>query len=155
MNTMQNSFYWGDDITLLFSNLMVASVPAYVAALAVLFLFCLLHEFLHAQRTAVSWNSHREQQSTIGSQPRANFPPGPQKSDWPSTSESPSSSPLDMRLWSSALYAVNTASSYLLMLLIMTFNGGVFITIVCGLAIGHFLFGAQRHVDGDLASMTP
>ena len=45
-----------------------------------------------------------------------------------------------MRLALTALYALNVAISYLLMLAIMTYNVGYFIVIVLGLAIGYFIF---------------
>ncbi|CAK0780326.1 hypothetical protein CVIRNUC_005013 [Coccomyxa viridis] len=45
-----------------------------------------------------------------------------------------------VRLALTALYAVNVAISYLLMLAIMTYNVGYFIAIVLGLAVGYFIF---------------
>lgn len=36
-------------------------------------------------------------------------------------------------------YGANVATSYLLMLAVMTFNVGYFITVVLGLMVGHFL----------------
>ena len=43
------------------------------------------------------------------------------------------------RLLLSLGYGANVATSYLLMLAIMTYNVGYFITIVVGLSVGHFL----------------
>ncbi len=51
--------------------------------------------------------------------------------------------PTRVKLALTAMYAVNVAISYLLMLAIMTYNVGYFIAIVLGLAAGHLAFFSE------------
>jgi hypothetical protein len=43
----------------------------------------------------------------------------------------------------SLMYTANIATSYLLMLAVMTFNGGYFVTVVLSMGLGHFLFARK------------
>ena len=49
-------------------------------------------------------------------------------------------------LVATALHATHLASSYLLMLIVMTFNAGLFLAVVGGLCLGFYLFGRHRPV---------
>lgn len=44
------------------------------------------------------------------------------------------------RLILGLIYALNVFFAYMLMLAIMTYNGGIFIAVVVGLAVGHAIF---------------
>ncbi len=49
-----------------------------------------------------------------------------------------------LRFLISMIYFVTMGLSYLLMLIAMTFNGGLFIAVVLGLGVGYFIFGFTR-----------
>ncbi|KAK4791066.1 hypothetical protein SAY86_031479 [Trapa natans] len=42
-----------------------------------------------------------------------------------------------------AMYAVRTAAAYLAMLAVMSFDGGVLLSAVCGHSLGFLIFGSQ------------
>ena len=60
---------------------------------------------------------------------------------------------LSGRLLLSLAYGANVTTSYMLMLAVMTFNVGYFITIVAGLTVGHFLLFSTPAEGGTGVSM--
>jgi uncharacterized RDD family membrane protein YckC len=49
-----------------------------------------------------------------------------------------------MRFLIALTYLLSVFLSYILMLIIMTYNGGIFITVVIGHTVGYFIFGFIR-----------
>lgn len=51
------------------------------------------------------------------------------------------------RLIITLTYLVSAALSYSFMLIIMTYNAGIFIAAILGLTTGHFIFGYLKKVN--------
>ncbi|CAF1491856.1 unnamed protein product [Adineta steineri] len=45
------------------------------------------------------------------------------------------------QIYLSLLYAIQIILAYWMMLLVMTYETGIFISLICGLVLGHFVFG--------------
>lgn len=93
-------------------------------------------------------NTHESETSVLQPRPHASCPsPRPRL-------------PLD-RVITTIIYTLRMTAVYLLMLAAMTFNVGIFICIIAGLAIGNFLFfGGERaetesEAKGDHTSFSP
>jgi hypothetical protein len=56
---------------------------------------------------------------------------------------------LKQRVFGTVMYGLNLSSSYLIMLAVMTCNGGLFITVILGLCTGHFLCKSKRPMPTD------
>ncbi|BAT82408.1 hypothetical protein LR48_Vigan07g246000 [Vigna angularis] len=54
---------------------------------------------------------------------------------------------LGVKLAEAVLFGVNSGIGFLLMLTIMSFNGGVLVAVVVGLTIGYFLFKNEEERD--------
>lgn len=52
-----------------------------------------------------------------------------------------------IRFFIALIYFVSIFLSYMLMLIVMTYNGGIFIVTVFGLTTGYFIFGFIRKTN--------
>ncbi|GAQ90797.1 ctr copper transporter family protein [Klebsormidium nitens] len=155
MHMMHSFFYWGPEVTLLFQPWMIMSWPKYYVALVGVFLFCVLHEWFTTYRTSL--DAELRGRSKSGADESLDFhllPSGEgssqrrdQETDLqPTSSRKPKTWPgtAAPRFLLSFLYAVNLGSSYLIMLIVMTFNGGLFLAVLAGLGVGYGAFGYHR-----------
>lgn len=124
---MHMTFYWGKDVTILFDFWRVHTWLWYVVSLLVVFLFSMLHEWLASQRSALGAKAEKGRMEDgddariplIGTSGRKC---------------------LFTKVLEAFLFGVNVGLGYMLMLAAMSFNWGVFLAIVAGLAFGHFFF---------------
>lgn len=131
---MHMTFYWGKDVTILFDFWRVKTWTWYAISLVVVFLFSVLHEWLASQRSALSPKSDKGEDAGVGtaedSDHRTPF----------ITHAYAAQKSVSKRAMEAFLFGINVGLGYMLMLAAMSFNGGVFVAIVAGLAFGHFLY---------------
>lgn len=135
---MHMTFYWGTSVTILFDSWQTNSWLGYLLSLLAVFLFAAFYQYLEDRRLRLKLIS------------AAKGSPSPPSSDAAAPLLFPK---LRGRRWSpyqfagAVLFGVNSAIGYFLMLAVMSFNAGVFIAVVVGLAVGYLLF---RGGDEDL-----
>ncbi|KAH7853112.1 hypothetical protein Vadar_033422 [Vaccinium darrowii] len=138
---MHMTLYWGTDLTLLFDWWTTSSWPTYSLSLLACFLFALLYQFLESLRRSPILTT------TVVDRPSQ---PPPSSIATPLLSKSTGRTTHSLRrLAHAALFGVNAAIGYALMLAVMSFNGGVFLSVVLGIFVGYYLFRC-----GDLESQS-
>eukprot|EP00897_Mesotaenium_endlicherianum_P005506 jgi/Mesen1/4984/ME000248S04268 len=136
---MHMSFYWSEKATILFDQWTTQSMASYWAAMLLTFLFCILHEWLTTSRVRVAAPARTPlMKDEMVERSDSEQGPMPLLSD----GQAPVSG--IRRAGATLLYGLNAASSYIIMLIIMTFNMGLFFSVVLGLSTGFFLFGFSR-----------
>ncbi|KAL3688583.1 hypothetical protein R1sor_014892 [Riccia sorocarpa] len=126
---MHMTFYWGTKATLLFDEWVTKTPLQYYLSLLGIIIFAVVHEWLFTFRVRLA--------SKKGS-PRADG------LDRPLLDQFPKQKSLAFQEGLVALlYGVNASTGYLLMLLVMSFNGGVFIAVVVGLVNGYAFFRSK------------
>ncbi|KAJ4812696.1 hypothetical protein LUZ62_025262 [Rhynchospora pubera] len=136
---MHMTFYWGKTVTILFDFWRTNSWLSYSLSLLALFLASAFYQYMEDRRVRFKILAESK----------------------PASSEPSIETPLlygrAIRGWSLArsatavLFTVNSAIGYMLMLAVMSFNGGVFIAIVVGLGVGYLVF---RSGGGDEVLVT-
>jgi len=140
---MHMSFYWGYDVTVLFKSWTISSAQAYFLTWFLVFLFGLLHEFLVTYRT-----TYIQKHLAIRG-------PAPEEGvRVPMLEKKSPAAPGSSKVVSTVLYGVNHITGYSLMLIVMTFNLGLFVAVILGLSVGFLFFGLSRGAtfppEGDL-----
>ncbi|KAL5995109.1 hypothetical protein ACLOJK_025167 [Asimina triloba] len=122
---MHMTFYWGKKVTVLLDSWKTDSWTTYLLTLLALFLFSAFYQYMEGRRLKFK---------LLCSSPK---PPSPSLTT-PLLYSSSFTKPA--RLASAILFGINSAVGYLLMLAVMSYNGGVFIAVVLGLAVGYLIF---------------
>ncbi|KAJ4952860.1 hypothetical protein NE237_029692 [Protea cynaroides] len=133
---MHMTFYWGKKVTLLFDSWKTDSWTGYALTLLACFLFSVFYQYMEDRRIRFKVIATGKKPST----PSIDTPlllPKLAGSRWSNPG----------KYAAAILFCVNSSIGYLLMLAVMSFNGGVFLAIVLGLSFGYLLF---RMADEDL-----
>ena len=125
---MHMTLYWGKNVTLLFDSWKTNSWTSYLLSLIACFIIATFYQYLENVRIRLKLFSGEGRTTPV---------PEIQASLLGLNKVSRN------KVVESVLFGVNSAIGYLLMLAIMSFNGGVFLAIVVGLTIGYFLFRSQ------------
>lgn len=128
---MHMTFYWGRDVTLLFDFWKTATWTDYSLTLLACFFFSLFYQYLESFRLRLK---------SLSSPPKS--------LSEPLISTGKTTSSRWGKVAGAAIFGANSAVGYMLMLAIMSFNGGVFVAVVVGLTVGYLAF---RSGDDDVA----
>ncbi|KAE8077167.1 hypothetical protein FH972_015757 [Carpinus fangiana] len=135
---MHMTFYWGRDVTLLFDSWKTSSWASYSLTLLACLIVSAFYQYLEDRRVRLKIVSSGKPPAQIEAPLlQGTILGGGGK--W-----SPA------RIGGAVLFGVNSAIGYMLMLAVMSFNGGVFVAIVLGLAIGYLIF---RSGDDEAATL--
>ncbi|KAI3978437.1 hypothetical protein MKX01_006952 [Papaver californicum] len=132
---MHMTFYWGRKVTLLVDSWKTHTWTGYAFTLFICFLFSIFYQYMEDRRLRFKIISKPSSSSM-------NTPLLASSSRFHLGNNS-------ARVSVSILFGVNSAIGYLLMLSIMTFNGGVFIAVVFGHTVGYIVFRSGSDDDGD------
>lgn len=126
---MHMTFYWSKKVTLLIDSWKTDSWTSYALSLLACLVVSAFYQYLENRRLSLKAISFETPSST----PQIQIPLLRPKLTGDKAK-------LGVKFAGAVLFAVNSAIGYLLMLAVMSFNGGVFVAIVVGLAIGYFFF---------------
>lgn len=126
---MHMTFYWGNSVTLLFDSWVTNSWLSYLLSLFACFLFAMFYQYIEDRRLQFKAIVAAGDPSL----PSADTPlirglgRAQTRLTW-------------SRLSMAVLFGFNAAIGYLLMLLVMSYNFGVFLAVVLGFGVGYLLF---------------
>ncbi|CAA7401234.1 unnamed protein product [Spirodela intermedia] len=132
---MHMTFYWGRRVTVLFDWWRTETWTGYALTIVVVLLAAAFYQYLEDRRLRL--------RDLCLLKPS----PIPSSAHAPLLGISPARRSAAARVAVAALFGVNSAIGYMLMLVVMSFNGGVFIAVVVGLATGYLAFRSGGEED--------
>ncbi|XP_002516155.2 copper transporter 5 [Ricinus communis] len=127
---MHMTFYWSKEVTLLFDSWKTKTWLSYGLTLLVCVITSASYQFLENRRVQLKVNAANAGSAVGVDEPLLQSKTGGGK--WSVA-----------RVAGAVLFGVNSAIGYLLMLAVMSFNGGVLLAVVFGLTIGYLLFRSE------------
>lgn len=122
---MHMTFYWGKNVTILFDSWRTTSWLGYSLSLLALFLASAFYQYMEDRRIRFKLLAASKPASSIQT---------------PLLGSRVLGGACLARSVTAVLFSVNSAIGYMLMLAVMSFNGGVFIAVVVGLGVGYLIF---------------
>ena len=131
---MHMTFYWGREVTILVNSWHTKTWLGYSLSLLACLLASIFYQYLENLRMRLKLISSgsvkaKPSPSATIDEPLLQTMGGGGKVRWSAA-----------RAGGAVLFGINSGIGYLLMLVVMSFNGGVFLAVVLGLAIGYSLF---------------
>ncbi|KAK1372639.1 Copper transport protein [Heracleum sosnowskyi] len=137
---MHMTFYWGTNVTILFDSWKTNSITSYALSLFACFLISVFYQYMEDRRIKLKL--------IASSPPRSGL-------NVPLISEKIGGGGTAAKIAGAAMFGVNSAIGYMLMLAIMSFNGGVFVAVVLGLSVGYLVFRSGGDDDGVIVVDNP
>ncbi|EXB38971.1 Copper transporter 5 [Morus notabilis] len=126
---MHMTLYWSKAVTLLIDSWKTDSWTSYLLTLLACFLVSAFHQYLEDRRIRFKASLAADRSPPSIDAPLL-FKLGGRRGFGPA------------RIASAVMFGINSAIGYLLMLAVMSFNGGVLVAVVLGLSVGYFFFRA-------------
>ncbi|XP_010047403.2 copper transporter 5.1-like [Eucalyptus grandis] len=147
---MHMTFYWSKEVTLLVESWQTTTWTSYAFTLLACFLASAFYQFMEHSRVRLKLSSSSSSSASASAPAEAAKPSSAAPEDPLATpflgSKLSASSAGGGKGWTVArvggavLFGLNAAVGYVLMLAVMSFNGGVFLSVVCGLGVGYLVF---------------
>ena len=130
MMMMQMYFYMGSDMLFLFKSLKTTSPGTFVVCLVITFCIAVAIEGLNYWRYHLQAGAYSQLNKLIDKKDNSIY-----------------TLSCKIRFIISLIYLLSVFLSYMLMLIVMTYNGWVFIVTILGLTTGYFIFGFIRRTN--------